>query len=128
MATLDSKKTRVRIKGIDAPELNQPYGIRAREELKKLISGQKILLTEITTDHYDRVLARPMLINTNLTENEKDIALILISKGAAWSDHETSHIKQMYRNAQQKAQSSKLGLWGNANPESPHNYRMSTKN
>src|SRR6266849_727951 len=56
---LPDRKEKVRLIGIDAPELGQaPWGERAREALKALVDGKEVTLeTDVTvTDQYGRLL------------------------------------------------------------------------
>lgn len=56
--TLTIKKTQVRLFGIDAPELNHPYGQKAKWALVKLCKGQSIRAEITEKDAYDRTVAR----------------------------------------------------------------------
>lgn len=46
----------VRLFGVDAPELDQPYGTEAREHLEVLALGKNFWLAVKDVDHYDRVV------------------------------------------------------------------------
>lgn len=50
-------KVMVRLAGIDAPELDQPYGQNAKKALMQLCKGQIIRATVDDRDHYDRTVA-----------------------------------------------------------------------
>jgi endonuclease YncB( thermonuclease family) len=50
-------KVMIRLSGIDAPELDQPYGQNARRTLMRLCQGQIIQATIDDRDHYDRTVA-----------------------------------------------------------------------
>ncbi|QDC11653.1 hypothetical protein FHY55_15510 [Oceanicola sp. D3] len=51
-------KTQIRLFGIDAPELNHPYGQKAKWALVKLCKG-KLIRAEITDiDHHGRTVAK----------------------------------------------------------------------
>ena len=61
--TADGTKLRVRLLGIDAPEIphgnkpGQPYGEEARDYLDHLIGGKSVRLETYGPDRYQRVLA-----------------------------------------------------------------------
>ena len=50
-------KVMVRLAGIDAPELDQPYGQNAKRALIQLCKGQIIQATVDDQDHFDRTVA-----------------------------------------------------------------------
>jgi micrococcal nuclease len=50
-------KVMIRLAGIDAPELDQPYGQNAKQALMRLCRGQIIRATVDDSDHYDRTVA-----------------------------------------------------------------------
>ena len=66
--TIAIGKQKIRLAGINAPELNEPWGQKAKWELVGLCKGQKISahLTGETT--YDRVVAKCFL------EDGRDLA------------------------------------------------------
>ena len=53
-----SEGDRIRLWGIDAPEMNQPYGKEATIVLTELIHGKKLFAEIIDTDRYGRQVAR----------------------------------------------------------------------
>ncbi len=56
--TIDIGKVRIRLFGIDAPEMDHPYGIPAKLQLLKLCKGQTIT-AHLTPDMtHDRVVAK----------------------------------------------------------------------
>lgn len=55
--TLTLKKTQIRLFGIDAPELDHPYGNKAKWALHKLCKGHQITATITEVDHYGRTVA-----------------------------------------------------------------------
>lgn len=59
--TITINKTQIRLFGIDAPELNHPYGVRAKRALMRFCKGQ-IIRAEVTDeDHHGRTVARCFL-------------------------------------------------------------------
>ncbi|XP_078153684.1 putative staphylococcal-like nuclease CAN1 [Carex rostrata] len=57
------KEYRVRLKGIDAPEMGMTYGQEAKEALINLIGGKSLKLVTYGTDPYGRLLADVYLGN-----------------------------------------------------------------
>lgn len=93
----------VRLQGIDAPEIDQPFGKQARGILERLIRDQQVVLVFDDVDHYGRIVARAWVRNV-------DINLEMIRRGAAWFDSEYARDDELY-SAEQKARAAKQGLW-----------------
>lgn len=51
---IDGKRTMCRMEGIDAPELDQPGGIEAKDALARWTQGQKVRYTTAGPDRYGR--------------------------------------------------------------------------
>lgn len=77
IVTTESDQLRVRIRGIDAPEKDQPYGTEARKALNAMVIGRSVMLMTDGKDKYGRVLA-------SVASGETDIGLQLLEKGLAW--------------------------------------------
>jgi endonuclease YncB( thermonuclease family) len=56
--TIVIAKTQIRLFGVDAPEMNHPYGYKAKYALVALCKGQKIRAEMIEEDTYGRTVAR----------------------------------------------------------------------
>ena len=59
--TIAIGKQKIRLAGIDAPELNKPYGKRAKWALVELCKGQNITAKLTGETSYDRVVAKCFL-------------------------------------------------------------------
>jgi endonuclease YncB( thermonuclease family) len=58
------RKRPVRIEGINTPEKGQPGYSEAKQELGKLLKGEKVSVTPVATDKYGRTVAKIKLGNT----------------------------------------------------------------
>jgi endonuclease YncB( thermonuclease family) len=54
----DRGRVRVRLFGIDAPEMSQVGGKAARGHLIRMIGGQRVTIRPVDIDHYGRIVAR----------------------------------------------------------------------
>ena len=54
--SVEKKQIKIRLEGIDAPELKQPFGSRAKEHLSSLIMGKDVSLIVKGEDLYKRTL------------------------------------------------------------------------
>lgn len=56
-ATVSGRAARLRLYGIDAPELAQDHGESARAELRQMIEGKELRIGAIDVDQYGRLIA-----------------------------------------------------------------------
>lgn len=103
-------KLRVRIWGMDAPEMGQkPWGDRAKKALINLLPKEKngiITLKIRDRDHYQRYVAQ-------LFDNQKDIGLEMVRLGEAVVYRQYNNDPQYYR-AEEEAKAAKRGIWSQA--------------
>jgi endonuclease YncB( thermonuclease family) len=93
----------IRLAAIDAPELDQPYGRNAKQELVSLASGAQLVIKPLDTDRYGRTVAQVWNGNTHLNAE-------LVKRGAAWFYAEFAHGAALY-DVEQDARNAKRGLW-----------------
>lgn len=93
----------VRLQGIDAPEIDQPFGRDARKILERFLRDKEVVLVFEDVDHYGRIVARAWV-------GRVDINREMILRGAAWFDAEYAHDDELF-NAEQTARDAKNGLW-----------------
>ncbi len=112
-----SQKIRVRMYGIDAPELKQQYGEESKKYLEKRIMDKNVDIKVINQDQYGRKVGKVFYKN-------KDINLEMLETGNAWFyEYHAKHEKD-YRKAFKNAKEEKLGLWKDKNPQNPRNFRL----
>jgi len=75
--TIDIDDVRLRLAGIDAPELEHPYGNQAKCALVRLCKGQVITARILPELSYDRVVAQCFL------PDGRDLAAELVRAGLA---------------------------------------------
>lgn len=115
-----SQKIRVRMYGIDAPELKQKYGEESKKYLEKRIMDKNVDIKVINQDQYGRKVGKVFYKN-------KDINLEMIETGNAWFYEYHAKREKEYRKAFKNAQEQKLGLWKEKNPQNPRNFRLENK-
>ncbi len=59
---------RIRLYGIDAPEKDQPFGLKATNYLVRLIHGKQVTIDAVTKDRYGRTVARVALDSSNVNK------------------------------------------------------------
>lgn len=115
------RRWRIRLQGIDAPELPQtrhrsggtcrtlpqPHGEAARQVLADKVQGQTVHLRTDGTRSYDRVVAYVLL-------GRREVNLDMVAEGWAWSldrHHASAAERQAYVRAQGEARAAQRGLW-----------------
>jgi len=132
ITVLDRSRARhkIRLSGIDAPERRQAYGERAKQRLAALVLHREVIVTWQKHDRYGRIVGRvlaPGCANPPCAEM-LDAGLALISAGLAWhykqyQKEQEAGDRQRYAAAEQDARSTHLGLWRDADPVPPWQYR-----
>jgi endonuclease YncB( thermonuclease family) len=105
-------KFKVRLVGIDAPEINQYYGLVAKNFLKTRIFNKKVAIQDYGIDRYDRMLAKILL-------NDVDINALMIETGHAWFYKKYKRSlsledQQKYLELENNARNNKIGLFANS--------------
>ncbi len=118
---------RIRLLGIDAPEIDQCFGDKAKKELAKLVLGQQIVLEKDQTaiDNYGRLLRYVILHQDNPEVSDKLLNNVLVQKGLAKALYIKPNRRylSLLQSSQIEAEEEKHGMWGscnytvNANPE-----------
>lgn len=115
-------KQKVRLIGIDAPELKQPYGTKSRDLLKIITLNHEVGLETKGKDFYGRTLGE-LYMGPN---EHTSINVVMIREGAAWVYNLPK--KSPIREYENEARREKLGLWALPTPEAPWEYRKRMKN
>ncbi len=106
---------KLRLEGIDAPEICQIGGQASRDWLIKLALQKPVQVVVNRHDSYGRGLARLYL-------NGSDLGAQMVRSGQAWS-YRWRRSTGPYAAEEQLARQSRLGLFAVETPELPHNFR-----
>ena len=114
------RSVRVRLYGIDSPEFRQHYGYQARQLARQLLpKGREIEVYPMDRDHYGRVVA--LVRSGGILVNRE-----MVRQGAAWVYprycRERTFCAEL-KAAQDQARSARLGLWQDARPEAPWEWK-----
>jgi len=114
---------RIRLAGIDAPEVGQPYGTRSRLGLSKLAFGRDAKADCYKIDRYGRDVCIVYV-------HGRDVGLAQLQAGLAWRYRKYVHEQHLrvlaeYELAEDKAAADHVGLWQTKNPVPPWEWRKS---
>jgi micrococcal nuclease len=106
---------KVRLLGIDAPEICQPWGQQSRAALHAVLQGQVVEVRARTRDSYGRLLAQ-------LSRQGNDVGAWMVGQGYAWSYSYKSNAGP-YEALQLQAQTQHLGLFSDGRALQPRWFR-----
>jgi endonuclease YncB( thermonuclease family) len=109
----------VRLSEIDAPEKRQPFGERSRQHLAELCFQHLAELRPVKRDRYGRMVAQ-------VTCQGRDVDTEMVRAGMAWQFVRYSDDAAL-RDLQADARAAKRGLWAEAGPMAPWEWRAKTK-
>jgi len=133
----DKRQHRIRVAGIDAPERGQPSGFRSKDSLGALVHEQPVLIEWDKRDRFGRIVGKvwaapadspcrgepacPMTLDAGLEQ---------IKLGRAWwfrkyADEQTADDRCTYAEAEAEARAAHRGLWLDADPVAPWDWRAS---
>lgn len=121
LAALDADKVqhKVRLAGIDAPEVGQPFGTKAREGLAAMTMGKAVAVHVTDRDRYGRTVAR-------IEVEGQDVNKAMVAGGMAW--HFTRYSDDAgLAAAEVEARDARRGLWGGKAPVPPWEWRAREK-
>ncbi|GLJ38499.1 hypothetical protein SUGI_0784500 [Cryptomeria japonica] len=110
-----SRKYRIRLRGVDAPESKMPYGKEAKEALLNLIEGKSLHILVYEQDRYGRSVGDVYCGNIFVQE-------VLLKRGFAWHYSQYDQ-RPEFAEWQKEAQAARVGLWASSNPQKPWEWR-----
>jgi micrococcal nuclease len=109
------RAVKIRLEGIDCPELGQDFGTRAKQFTSGMVFGKNVEVKEYSRDIYRRTVARVFV-------DGKDVSLELVRAGLAWHFRKYSSDPALAE-AEAQARKARIGLWSMPNPIPPWEYR-----
>jgi micrococcal nuclease len=136
IADLDRTEWKVRLAAVDAPELGQAFGKKAKKQLLELLMGQPV------TVKFDRTEGNDRIVGTVELESQRaalvsifpiNINQYLVEQGFAWYDRtvqssQSKEIRDLYSKLEAGARERRKGLWSDKNPVPPWEFRGKTAN
>ena len=113
--TEDKQQIKVRLEGIDCPEMHQEFGFRAKQATVGICFGKEVLIEKIGMDRYGRTLAFVYVGDTCVNK-------YLLEIGMAWHFKKYSSDPELAK-LEIEAREKKIGLWSQPNPTAPWDFR-----
>lgn len=112
----DKKRHRLRLAGIDAPELKQPFGAASRKSLAEICLKKPAAIDVVETDAYKRAIGK-------LKCAEVDANVEQVRRGMAWVRSGIILPNSPLPEAEANARLRGIGLWAGDKPEPPWEWR-----
>lgn len=120
LLTGDNQQVTVRLAEVDCPEKSQAFGQAAKKFTSDLCFGKEIKLIGNQHDRYGRTVAQVVLTDGT------NVNYALVKNGYAWQYKAYSKSTELAA-LEQQARENKLGLWQDANPTPPWDFRREKK-
>lgn len=115
-ASDDGRLLTLRLKGIDAPEMNQPGGADARSYLESLIQGEDLNVETFKTEPDGRQIAD--IYTISLLVNQQ-----MVTVGEAWWYRKYAPANGTLSAAEVEARTQRRGIWRDSPPVAPWDWR-----
>jgi endonuclease YncB( thermonuclease family) len=119
LLTSSNKKIKIRLAGIDTPEIKQPFGNKAKQALAKLVFQKKALIEVQTKDRYGRTVGVVFVDGQNVNYE-------LVRQGMAWVYRKYTNDEILY-GLEAQAKTKKTGLWADAKSIAPWSWRKGVR-
>ena len=138
LTVLDSNNLqhKIRVAGIDAPEKGQPFGDRSKQSLSRAVMGKDVRIEWDKQDRYGRYVAKvrvtpvshPCTTTGEPCPKTLDVGRAQLTVGLAWhfkkyENEQSEEDRLAYAFDEQEARVRKAGLWADADPVPPWDWR-----
>jgi endonuclease YncB( thermonuclease family) len=110
---------KIRLDGIDAPEICQAYGTLSRAALANRVLHQTVRVQSRSRDKYGRVIAR---VSHGSGGSGDDVGDFMVSQGHAWANHYKRY-PSAYGAQEAQARAAKRGLFAEPGAKEPSVFR-----
>lgn len=122
---VEHRQHKIRLDGIDAPELGQPFGRVAKQRLADLVADRNVVAECHKADRYGREVCRVLV-------GGADAGLEQIRSGMAWffrryAKELPPDRRERYDDAEGQAKGERRGLWADGEPVPPWEWRGTHK-
>ena len=115
MVLRGGQKLKIRLANIDAPEKDQAFGKQSRESLLEMVDRKQVQIDSKAVDQYGRTVGLISVDGRNVNQEQ-------LKRGMAW-EYSHYHADKTYLSLQNNARQARRGLWAQANPQPPWQWR-----
>ncbi len=115
MTQENGRTLRVRVYGVDSPEIDQAFGPESKEFLNEYLKDKALTLSPTGTDKLGRTVGV-------VTVEDKDLAEEMLRSGHSWHYKKYSQEAKLAQ-LETEAKAKKLGLWKDPAAQAPWQFR-----
>jgi endonuclease YncB( thermonuclease family) len=117
----ENHQHKIRFAGIDAPEKAQAFGQASKRSLSDMVYERQVSVEWGKRDRYGRVIGK-------ISADQIDVCLEQVRRGMAWhykqyQRDQSPADRQAYAAAEDIARANHVGLWRDAHPIPPWEFR-----
>jgi endonuclease YncB( thermonuclease family) len=116
----DGRSETIYLKGIDCPELKQPYGKQAKRVIAAYVENRDVVVRGLTRDKQGRVSAEVLL------HDGRNVGRELLKEGLAWWQRSASSDASL-EGLEELARAERKGLWSEPKPVPPWKWKATKK-
>jgi endonuclease YncB( thermonuclease family) len=114
---VESKEIRIRLYGVDCPELGQAFGKRAKKRVSELCYRQTVRVETKGHDRFKRMLGVVTL------PDGRNLNRLVVEEGLAWWYQKYAPRDTRLAHLEIKARKARRGLWSGEDPTAPWDFR-----
>jgi endonuclease YncB( thermonuclease family) len=125
-----NRQHKIRLGGIDAPEKEQAFGQRSKQNLSRLVFGKDVRIEWDKRDKYKRIVGKVWVQPESCPSCPMtlDAGHAQITVGLAWwyrkyASEQSPQDRGAYEFSEQEAKAKHVGLWQDADPTPPWEWR-----
>ena len=107
----------IRLWGVDAPEMDQVWGMESKVALGTLCFGEKVHVDVVDVDRFKRRVCTIRL------PDGRDVSNEMLRAGAVWWYQDYAPRDAVKKGLQDEARAGKIGLWSHSPCEAPWSHR-----
>lgn len=113
----EERPVKIRLNGIDAPELRQDFGTQSKKTLSRLVFGKVVGVRAVDIDRYGRTVGIIYL------PDGTNVNYAMVRSGMAWWYRQYAPDDTTLAEYEQEAREAKRGLWSRGDAVAPWEYR-----
>jgi micrococcal nuclease len=113
------ERVKCRLYGIDAPEKKQAFGQASKLSLAQLSFGRSASIDIVGRDRYGRAICKIAVAGVDVNKEQ-------IVRGMAWMYRQYAR-DDSYSDAEVRAQTRRVGIWGDTRPVPPWDFRRKSR-
>lgn len=122
LRTAEKTLHRIRLNGIDAPELKQDFGTTAQAELSQLVKDKTVRVVTHSEDRGGQIIG-DVYVKLSDSADETFLNVHLVTQGLAWHFVRYAPDNKVLADSEKKARDAKAGLWKEGTPTAPWDWR-----